>query len=197
MIVIIDNYDSFTYNLLQYYKQITSDVCVYKNDEVTVQQIERIHPHLIVLSPGPGTPEETGISRNIIEAFHQQTPIFGVCLGLQLIVEFFGGSIVKGPQPMHGKVTKVAHDQLGVFAQVPSPAYVTRYHSLIADSNTLPAQLEISSLDDKGTIMGIRHKKHPVEGVQFHPESILTEHGFQMIQNSYEQALLHRTEGVK
>ncbi|MFC2948143.1 anthranilate synthase component II [Virgibacillus sediminis] len=190
MIVIIDNYDSFTYNLFQYYKQIENDVRVYKNDEITVQQIERLQPHLIVLSPGPGTPEKTGISRNIIKAFHHQTPIFGVCLGFQLIVEFFGGSIIKGTRPMHGKVTKVQHDQLGIFTSILSPTYVTRYHSLAADTNAVPAQLKISSLDDSGTIMGIRHKKYPVEGVQFHPESILTEHGFQMTQNSYEQALL-------
>ncbi|MFC3040392.1 anthranilate synthase component II [Virgibacillus xinjiangensis] len=190
MIVIIDNYDSFTYNLFQYYKQIENDVFVYKNDEITVQQIEQLQPYLIVLSPGPGTPKKTGISRNIIEAFHHQIPIFGVCLGFQLIVEYFGGSIIKGNRPMHGKVTKVQHDQLGVFTSIMSPTYVTRYHSLISDTNVFPAQLRISSLDDNGTIMGIRHKKYPVEGVQFHPESILTEHGFQMIQNSYEQALL-------
>lgn len=190
MIVIIDNYDSFTYNLVQYYKQIESDVRVFRNDEITVQQIEQFQPHLIVLSPGPGTPKETGICRNILEAFHQQIPILGVCLGFQLIVEFYGGSIIKGTEPMHGKVTEIEHDQLGVFTSIPSPASVTRYHSLIADSNAVPLVLKVSSLDGRGTIMGVRHQTYPVEGVQFHPESILTENGFQMIQNSYEQACI-------
>lgn len=192
MIVIIDNYDSFTYNLVQYYKQIASDVRVFRNDEVTVQQINQLHPQLIVLSPGPGTPKDTGESRNILKTFHQSTPIFGVCLGFQLIVEFFGGSIIKGAQPMHGKVTPLEHDRLGVFTSISSPASVTRYHSLIVEKHSLPAELTISSIDDRGTIMGVRHQTYPVEGVQFHPESILTEHGFQMIQNSYEQALLWR-----
>lgn len=192
MIVIIDNYDSFTYNLVQYYKQITSDVQVYRNDKITVGQTEKLDPHLIVLSPGPGTPADTGVSRDILQAFHKQIPIFGVCLGFQLMFEFYGGSIVKGTKPMHGKVTKTEHDQLGVFASIPSATSVTRYHSLIADHSSVPGELVISARDKNGTIMGVRHETYPTEGVQFHPESILTEHGFQIIQNSYAQAIAWR-----
>jgi anthranilate synthase/aminodeoxychorismate synthase-like glutamine amidotransferase len=188
MIVIIDNYDSFTYNLVQYYKQIERDVRVYRNDEVTIKEIADLAPNLIVISPGPGTPSESGVCRDIIAHFHKHIPILGVCLGFQLIVEYFGGKVIKGKQPMHGKVSKVTHDQLGVFKGITTPTSVTRYHSLVADPEVIPTELCVTSKAIDGAIMGVRHHTYPVEGIQFHPESILTENGFQMIKNSDEQA---------
>ncbi|WP_186578202.1 anthranilate synthase component II [Aquibacillus kalidii] len=189
MIVIIDNYDSFTYNLVQYYKQITKDVIVFRNDEVTIQQLSEINPDLIVLSPGPGNPTESGLCKQIVHHFHSSIPIFGVCLGFQIIAEYFGSSIVKGIKPMHGKVTNVQHDGNGIFWGISSPTKVTRYHSLIAKGDTIPDDLIVSSCAVDGAVMGVRHRRFPVEGIQFHPESILTEKGFKMIENSFNQAL--------
>ncbi|MBM7571008.1 anthranilate synthase component II [Aquibacillus albus] len=188
MIIIIDNYDSFTYNLVQYYKQLDPDVHVYRNDEISISNIDRLNPDIIVLSPGPGKPTESGNCKEIVSKFHKTIPIFGVCLGFQLIVEFFGGKVIKGEQPMHGKISNIHHIQDGVFNSIPNPTKVTRYHSLIADSTSIPEELVVTARTNDGVIMGVRHLKHPIEGIQFHPESILTEHGFQMIENHYHIA---------
>ncbi|WP_226035982.1 anthranilate synthase component II [Aquibacillus saliphilus] len=189
MIVIIDNYDSFTYNLVQYYKELDSIVHVFRNDQLTSQQLQQLNPDLIVFSPGPGTPDDTGVCRDILSTFHKNTPILGVCLGYQLIVDFFGGQIVKSNQPMHGKLSLIHHTNQGVFESITSPLKVTRYHSLIADIKHIPTSLDVTSHTLDGVIMGVRHHKYPVEGIQFHPESILTDYGFTMIENSYKQAL--------
>ncbi|MDC3416204.1 anthranilate synthase component II [Aquibacillus salsiterrae] len=189
MITIIDNYDSFTYNLYQYFKQLDSHVTVLRNDEITPEDVRTLKPDLIVLSPGPGRPSDSGNSGQILTEFYQHVPILGICLGFQLIVEFFGGIIEKGAQPMHGKVSMLSHDGKGAYVGIPSPTKVTRYHSLVATMNGFPKELTISSMTTDGVIMGTRHTHYPVEGIQFHPESILTEHGFQMITNCYKQAL--------
>lgn len=194
MIVIIDNYDSFTYNLVQYFKEI-DDVKVFRNNEVNGDEVANLDPQLIVFSPGPGTPKDSGVCRDILKNYYHTIPMLGVCLGFQLIVEFFGGEIIKGFQPVHGKTAEVFHDQKGIFKNLPSPTTVTRYHSLVADmskDNHIP--LTISSSTKDGVIMGVRHENHPVEGIQFHPESILTEHGKEMILNSYQQAVHWKTE---
>lgn len=183
MIVMIDNYDSFTYNLYQYMKQIDSDVLVFRNDEITIPDMETISPDMILLSPGPGNPKESGISNEVLSHFYKKIPILGVCLGHQMIIEVFGGKVIKGEQPMHGKVTPIVHDGKTVFSKVPSPTQVTRYHSLVADPKCIPNCLEVSAWADDGTIMAVRHKDYIVEGIQFHPESIMTEAGFQMLEN--------------
>ncbi|MRH42102.1 aminodeoxychorismate/anthranilate synthase component II [Aquibacillus halophilus] len=192
MIIIIDNYDSFTYNLVQYYKKLDSSVLVYKNDQITIDQVDQLDPDLIVFSPGPGTPNNTGNCREILKEFYNRIPIIGVCLGFQLIVDFFGGKIIKGTKPMHGKVSFIHHTSRGVFDKIASPTKVTRYHSLVAEPKNLPIDLEVTSYAEDGVIMGVRHLHFPVEGIQFHPESVLTESGFAMIENSYAQALLWR-----
>jgi anthranilate synthase/aminodeoxychorismate synthase-like glutamine amidotransferase len=198
MIVIIDNYDSFTYNLVQYFKQIELDVRVFRNDDITVDQMRSLAPTLIVISPGPGKPSESGICSDILTQLHKKVPILGVCLGFQLIIEFSGGKVIKGKQPMHGKVTKVTHDQAGIFEGIPSPTQVTRYHSLVANPDSISEELSVTSTTSDGAIMGVRHKIYPIEGIQFHPESILTESGFKMIENSYKQAKKWMVErGVK
>ncbi|WP_407268609.1 anthranilate synthase component II [Radiobacillus sp. PE A8.2] len=189
MIVIIDNYDSFTYNLVQYYKQLDEHVHVYYNDEVSVSYIASLNPTLIVLSPGPGSPDQSGVCSAILKELATTTPILGVCLGHQLICAHFGGNVVKGKQPMHGKVSTITHDGHGIFQTIPSPCNVTRYHSLVVKDHSIPAQLEVTARSSDGTIMGVRHRTLSVEGIQFHPESILTEHGFDMIKNSYMLAL--------
>lgn len=195
MIVIIDNYDSFTYNLVQYYYQLTNEVHVYQNDQTTISQIQELKPDLIVLSPGPGNPSDSGISQQVVAQLHQQFPILGVCLGFQVIVDFFGGNVIRGVQPMHGKTSKVEHDQEGVFHSVPTPTTVTRYHSLIASDRNFPNDhLKITARSLDGAIMGIRHPIYPIEGIQFHPESILTNKGFEMIKNSYLNAIQWKTK---
>ncbi|WP_028784315.1 anthranilate synthase component II [Thalassobacillus devorans] len=185
MIVVIDNYDSFTYNLVQYFRQLDNQVRVYQTHEISPREITRIHPDLIVLSPGPGNPEDALTSQKVLEAFHTTIPILGVCLGHQAIVKFFGGEVIKGKKPMHGKISSIIHDQLGVFEGILSPASVTRYHSLIAERSTMPACLKVTAYTEDGTVMGVRHKKYPVEGLQFHPESIMSEAGMQMLANVY------------
>ncbi|ARI75878.1 anthranilate synthase component II [Halobacillus mangrovi] len=192
MILIIDNYDSFTYNLVQYFKQMDSHVVVYRHDKVTVAQIEEADPALIVLSPGPGSPEETGISKEVLDVFHQKIPMLGICLGHQLIVDYFGGKVAKGHRPMHGKVSSITHDGKTVFEGMDSPLNVTRYHSLITPDENLPLSLEVSARTSDGVVMAFRHKKFPIEGIQFHPESILTEYGFEMLENAYRNALAIR-----
>ncbi|PWU69208.1 MULTISPECIES: anthranilate synthase component II [Gracilibacillus] len=193
MIIIIDNYDSFTYNLAQYYLQLTGNVTIFRNDQITIEELKALNPTLIVLSPGPGSPTNSGICRSILQHFFQTIPIFGVCLGMQIIVDFFGGNIIQAREPMHGKTSLITHDQTGIFSSLPSPLKVTRYHSLKVENTSFPTQqLSITATTVDDTIMGVRHKSLPIEGIQFHPEAILTEHGFQMVQQSYDHAL--RTE---
>lgn len=183
MLLMIDNYDSFTYNLVQYFGELGQDVQVYRNDEITLEQIEALKPQFLVVSPGPCSPLEAGISVAAIKHFAGKLPIMGVCLGHQSIGEAFGGKIVHAKTLMHGKVSAVEHKGIGMFKGLPSPFNVTRYHSLAIERETLPDCLEITAWTDDGEIMGVRHKTLPIEGVQFHPESILTEHGHAMLDN--------------
>ncbi|KGP93223.1 anthranilate synthase component II [Pontibacillus chungwhensis BH030062] len=185
MIIMIDNYDSFTYNLFQYIQMAGYEVEVYRNDQITIEEIEALTPEAIVLSPGPGTPMEAGICLSIVKHFYKQVPILGICLGHQVIVESFGGLIVKGDRPMHGKVTNIHHDCQGVYEGLPSPTSVTRYHSLVAQEKAFPNDLIVTSRSEDGAIMGVRHKKYPIEGIQFHPEAILTSLGYDMLQNFF------------
>jgi anthranilate synthase component II len=191
MLLMIDNYDSFTYNVVQYLGELKADVKVVRNDEITVEQIARLAPEKIVISPGPCTPKEAGISMAAIEAFAGKIPILGICLGHQSIGAVFGGNVIRARQVMHGKVSQIHHKGVGVFRDIPSPYTATRYHSLVIEKDTLPDCLEITAwtqLDDGSIdeIMGVRHKTLAVEGVQFHPESVLTEHGHQLLKNFLE-----------
>src|SRR5580693_5346131 len=190
MVFVLDNYDSFTYNLVQYLGELGSEVIVARNDQITVDEIENQHPDRIVVSPGPCTPQEAGISIDVIRQFAGRVPLLGVCLGHQAIGAAFGGKVVRAPNLMHGKTSSVTHDGKTIFRDIPSPMTATRYHSLIVEEDSLPSELEISATcrDRDGTrvIMGLRHRKFPVEGVQFHPESVLTEQGKQMIRNFLE-----------
>ena len=189
MVFVLDNYDSFTYNLVQYLGELGADVVVRRNDELTVDEVEALKPDRILLSPGPCTPAEAGILVPLIRRMAGKAPILGVCLGHQAIGEAFGGNVVRARNLMHGKVSSVEHDGKGVFAGLPSPLTCTRYHSLIVEERSLPADLTITARTPEtngeagSVIMGVRHRNLPVEGVQFHPESVLTEGGHQMIQN--------------
>ncbi|MEM7028953.1 MAG: bifunctional anthranilate synthase component II/anthranilate phosphoribosyltransferase [Chloroflexota bacterium] len=182
MILMIDNYDSFTYNLVQYLGELGCEITVFRNDQITVAEIERLNPDQIMISPGPGDPNDAGISLEVIQHFHQSTPIFGVCLGHQSIGQAFGGTIIRAENLMHGKTSTIEHDGKGVFADIPSPFTATRYHSLIVDE-TLPDCLVVNARTPDGEMMGLRHTDFPTMGVQFHPESILTEHGHQLLKN--------------
>jgi anthranilate synthase component 2 len=188
MLLLIDNYDSFTYNLAQYLGELGAEVHVYRNDALTLEQIAAWQPQHLVISPGPCTPSEAGISVAAIERFAGQFPILGVCLGHQAIGQAFGGRVVRAQRVMHGKLSAVAHDGRGVFHELPSPLTVTRYHSLAIERASLPACLEISATAEDGEIMGVRHRELAVEGVQFHPEAILTEHGHALLRNFLERA---------
>ena len=183
MILVIDNYDSFTYNLVQYLGELGAEVVVKRNDAVSVDEIRELGPSGVLISPGPGRPEEAGVSLELIARLGATTPIFGVCLGHQSIAQHFGASIVRADRLMHGRTSSILHGGAGVFANLPSPLTATRYHSLIVDRNTVPAELEITAWTDQDEIMGLRHKDLPIEGVQFHPESFLTEHGHTLIGN--------------
>lgn len=183
MLLMIDNYDSFTYNLVQYFSELGADVAVHRNDEITLEQIERLQPQHIVVSPGPCTPNEAGISVAAIQHFAGRIPILGVCLGHQSIGQSFGGQIVHAKQLMHGKTSAIFHNNRSVFHGLPNPFNATRYHSLVIERATLPACLEITAWTEDGEIMGVCHKTMAVEGVQFHPESILTEHGYELLAN--------------
>ena len=183
MIVLIDNYDSFTYNLVQYFGEIDPDVRVFRNDAITVEGIAELAPTHVVISPGPCTPTEAGISVEVIEKLAGKFPILGVCLGHQSIGQAFGGDIVRADNIMHGKVSKIRHTGVGLFSGVPSPFTATRYHSLIIKRDTCPDCLDITAETEAGEIMAVQHKELPVHGVQFHPESILTEHGKTLIKN--------------
>jgi anthranilate synthase/aminodeoxychorismate synthase-like glutamine amidotransferase len=190
MIFVLDNYDSFTYNLVQYFGELGAEVSVQRNDQITVDQIENLHPERIVVSPGPCTPQEAGISIDVIRHFAGRVPLLGVCLGHQAIGAAFGGKVVRAPNLMHGKTSSVEHDGKTIFRGIASPMVATRYHSLIVEEKSLPAELEISATaqdrDGKRVIMGLRHRKFQVEGVQFHPESVLTEQGKQIVRNFIE-----------
>ena len=183
MLLMIDNYDSFTYNLVQYLGELGEEVKVVRNDEVTLDEIERLRPQRIVLSPGPCTPNEAGISLPLIGRMAGRVPILGVCLGHQAIGQAFGGRVVHAKTLMHGKVSQIHHGGIGVFRGLPSPYNATRYHSLAIERASCPPELEITAWTDDGEIMGVRHRSLAVEGVQFHPESILTEHGHALLRN--------------
>ncbi|MBI3916800.1 MAG: aminodeoxychorismate/anthranilate synthase component II [Betaproteobacteria bacterium] len=183
MLLMIDNYDSFTYNLVQYLGELGEEVSVYRNDTITLADIASMKPARVVISPGPCTPSEAGISVPLIQRFAGEIPILGVCLGHQSIGQAFGGRIVHAKQVMHGKTSAIAHCGAGVFHGLPQPFQATRYHSLVIERTSLPDCLEVTAWTDDGEIMGVRHKTLPVEGVQFHPESILTEHGHRLLKN--------------
>ncbi len=183
MLLMIDNYDSFTYNLVQYLGELGQDVRVYRNDQITVDEIAGLTPEHIVISPGPCTPNEAGVTVATIRRFGGQIPILGVCLGHQGIGQAYGGKIVRARQLMHGKTSMIHHNGQGAFAGLPSPFEATRYHSLVIERDSLPTCLEITAWTEDGEIMGVRHKELTVEGVQFHPESILTEHGHALLKN--------------
>lgn len=183
MILIIDNYDSFTYNLMQYLGELGAEIEVRRNDQTTVGEIECLNPQCIVISPGPKAPDDAGICLEVIQQFAGKKPILGVCLGHQAIGQAFGGKVIRAPQVMHGKTSQIVHDGKTIFSQLPNPFPATRYHSLIVERESLPSCLEISATSPDGLIMGLRHREMQVEGVQFHPESVLTGAGKQLLAN--------------
>ena len=183
MILMIDNYDSFTYNLVQYLGVLGSEVEVHRNDKITLDEIESMKPERIVISPGPGTPQSAGITISMIERFYPKVPILGVCLGHQAIGAAFGGRVLHAARIMHGKTSEISHDGKGVFRDLPDPITATRYHSLAVERESLPSCLEVSAEAEDGEIMGLRHRQYPVEGIQFHPESILTNEGMNILKN--------------
>lgn len=183
MILMIDNYDSFTYNLVQYLQELNQEVIVRRNDEITLKEIIELNPDHIFISPGPCTPNESGVSLEVIKELSGKIPIFGICLGHQAIGQVFGAKIIVNWRQMHGKTSPVYHDEKGVFTGLPNPLTVVRYHSLVIDPESVPEDLIITARTEEGEIMGIRHKTLPVEGVQFHPESILSQAGHQMLKN--------------
>ena len=183
MLLMIDNYDSFTYNLVQYFGELGQDVQVYRNDEIDLAKVAELNPRHIVISPGPCTPNEAGISLALINEFKGKIPLLGVCLGHQSIGQAFGGKIIKAKTLMHGKTSLIHHENVGVFKGLPNPYTATRYHSLVIEKESLPDCLEITAWTEDGEIMGVRHKTLAIEGVQFHPESVLTEHGHALLDN--------------
>lgn len=187
MLLMIDNYDSFTYNIVQYFGELGEDVRVYRNDEITIEQIEALNPDRICISPGPKAPAQAGISVAVLKHFAGKKPILGVCLGHQAIGEAFGGKVIRAKQVMHGKTSAIAHTGVGVFQGLPSPFTVIRYHSLAIERASLPSCLEVTAWTDDGEIMGVRHREYDIEGVQFHPESILSEHGHALLKNFLER----------
>lgn len=188
-VLVIDNYDSFVYNLVQYLGELGAEPVIHRNDALTVAEAVALDPDAVLLSPGPGRPEESGILCDVIPAFAERgTPVFGVCLGLQAIGHVYGGDVVRAPELMHGKTSWIRHRGLGVFEGLPSPLEATRYHSLVVEPATLPACLEVTAETDDGMIMGLRHRELAVEGVQFHPESILTSHGHDMLRRFLARA---------
>jgi anthranilate synthase/aminodeoxychorismate synthase-like glutamine amidotransferase len=183
VILLLDNYDSFTYNLAQYLGELGCTLEVHRNDKISVEQIARKKPERIVISPGPCTPQEAGISVELIQKLAEDYPILGVCLGHQAIGAAFGGKIIRAPKLFHGKTSEIEHDGKGIFRSLPNPLIATRYHSLMVERKSLPRELEVTAETHDGVIMGLRHRKYPVEGVQFHPESVLTEAGKQLLKN--------------
>lgn len=183
MILLIDNYDSFTYNLFQYLSELGADLQVARNDKITIGEVRARKPEAIVISPGPKTPSEAGISESLIREFYKTVPILGVCLGHQAIGEVFGGTVVKAPVPMHGKISQIIHSGRSIFASLPIPFPATRYHSLVVSKENLPDELEIIAWTEDNVIMGLKHRDYPTVGVQFHPESIMTENGRTLLHN--------------
>ncbi len=183
MILMIDNYDSFTYNLVQYLSELGEKLIVFRNDKITVAEIEKLKPKHIIISPGPGTPDDAGISKEVIKRFSAKVPILGVCLGHQCIGEVFGGKVIRAKRLMHGKTSMIHHNQQGIFKLIPTPFEATRYHSLIIEEKSFPSSLQLMAWTIDLEIMAIKHKIYPVWGVQFHPESILTKYGKQLLQS--------------
>ncbi|HKA19998.1 MAG TPA: aminodeoxychorismate/anthranilate synthase component II [Blastocatellia bacterium] len=186
MILVIDNYDSFTYNLVQYLGELGVKSRVYRNDAVTIKEIRKLQPERILISPGPGVPRDAGITIDLIRSFSNEIPILGVCLGHQAIGEAFGGRVIRAPYLMHGKISEICHDSATIFRGIPYRFKATRYHSLIVEKDSLPNDLEVSATTPDGLIMGLRHRSLQVEGVQFHPESVMTEHGKKLLENFLE-----------
>ena len=186
MLLVIDNYDSFTYNLVQYFGELGAEIKIYRNDEITVEEIRKLSPDKICVSPGPCTPTEAGISSAVIREFGEKTPLLGVCLGHQCLGEVYGGEVVRADRLMHGKTSMIHHDGKGVFKGLSDPFEATRYHSLIVKPESVPDCLEVTARTEDDEIMGLRHKEHPVYGVQFHPESILTAEGKKLLKNFLE-----------
>lgn len=184
--VLIDNYDSFTYNLYQYLAEMGADVKVFRNDQVTLAELKALNPDHVVISPGPGTPDDAGISRDVIREFAGKVPVLGVCLGHQCIYDVYGGTVAGAGEIKHGKTSTISHDGKGVFKDIPNDLKAVRYHSLAGTPDTQPGDLEVTAKSESGVIMGVRHKKLKVEGVQFHPESIATEHGKELLRNFLE-----------
>ena len=182
-VLVIDNYDSFVYNLVQYLGELGSQPIVHRHDALSLDEIFALEPDAILISPGPGTPDDAGLSNEVIRAFAGRRPVLGVCLGHQCMGQVFGGQVVRAPQVMHGKTSVIHHDGQGVFAGLPNPFEATRYHSLIVDRASVPVELEITAETDDGIVMGLRHREHAIEGVQFHPESILTASGHDLLRN--------------
>lgn len=183
MLFVLDNYDSFTYNLVQYFGELGADPMVRRNDEITVAEIAALNPSRICISPGPGTPRDAGVSSAIIRELGPRIPVLGVCLGHQCIGEVFGGEVVRAGRLMHGKTSPILHDGAGVFADLPNPFEATRYHSLVVKPESVPDCLEVNARTAEGEIMGLRHREHPIHGVQFHPESVLTKEGMRLLKN--------------
>lgn len=194
MLLFIDNYDSFTYNIVQYFAELGQEVLVRCNDEITLEEIEALKPQYLVIGPGPCSPKEAGISVAAMQHFAGRLPVMGVCLGHQTMGEAFGGNVVRAQMMMHGKVSPVFHHGTGMFKDLPNPVNCTRYHSLAIDRATLPDCLEITAWTEDGEIMGVRHKEYAVEGVQFHPEALLTEHGHDMLKNFLEEFKDYRSQ---
>jgi anthranilate synthase/aminodeoxychorismate synthase-like glutamine amidotransferase len=187
-VLVIDNYDSFVYNLVQYLGELGADPMVHRSDALTLDQIIALDPDAVLISPGPGRPENAGLSNSVIEYFAGKRPVLGVCLGHQCIGQVFGGVVVRAPEVMHGKTSLIRHRDVGVFAGLPNPLEATRYHSLIVERDSLPSVLEVTAETDDGIVMGLRHRDYDIEGVQFHPESILTTKGHDLIRNFLERA---------
>jgi para-aminobenzoate synthetase component II len=186
-ILVVDNYDSFTYNLVQYLRELGAVVSVHRNDEIDVNGVRALNPEGVLISPGPGTPDDAGVSNVILAELGATLPVLGVCLGHQAIGQHYGAKVVRAERLMHGRTSPIFHDDIGVFRGLPSPFTATRYHSLLVDASTVTSVLEVTARTAEGEIMGLRHREHPVEGVQFHPESFLTEHGHQLLRNWLER----------
>jgi anthranilate synthase/aminodeoxychorismate synthase-like glutamine amidotransferase len=193
MILLVDNYDSFTYNLYQYFLILGEETAVIRNDELDLEKIESMHPRLIVISPGPGRPESAGMSMDLVTKYRSRIPILGICLGMQIVAQCYGGRIVRADEPVHGKVRQIAHTGTRLFKDVSSPMNVTRYHSLLVERSSLPSEFLVDAESQEGEIMAISHRTAPIWGVQFHPEAILTDSGLQLLSNAVVQASLCET----
>ena len=193
MILLVDNYDSFTYNLYQYFLILGEETAVIRNDELDLEKIESMHPSLIVISPGPGRPESAGMSMDLVTKYRSRIPILGICLGMQIVAQCYGGRIVRADEPVHGKVRQIAHTGTRLFKDISSPMNVTRYHSLLVERSSLPLEFLVDAESQEGEIMAISHRTDPIWGVQFHPEAILTDSGLQLLANAVVQASLCET----